>query len=126
MKGTVSSLSKANFDAFLEGEQIVAIYFSADWCQPCHAFAPIFAKVAKQYPDFYFGSIDVEKEKELAEDFNIRSVPTLIIFREHVALCMESGTLSESTLTDLIKQAQALDMQEVRKTIAQQWVKAQG
>ncbi|MDF2530061.1 MAG: trxA [Gammaproteobacteria bacterium] len=126
MTNTITTLSKHNFDAFLEGEQVVVVYFSADWCQPCHAFAPIFEKVAAQYPNLKFGSIDVEKQKELADDFNIRSVPTLIIFREHVALCMESGTLSEPVLNDLIKQAQALNMQEVRKTIAQQWVKDQG
>ncbi|MDO8954308.1 MAG: thioredoxin family protein [Gammaproteobacteria bacterium] len=125
MKNTITVLTKDNFDAFVESEQVVAVYFSADWCEPCHAFAPIFKKVAEQYADLKFGSIDVEKQKELADDFNIRSVPTLIIFREHVALCMESGTLSESTLTDLIKQAQALDMKEVRKTIAEQWVKDQ-
>jgi thioredoxin 1 len=125
MKNTITALSKTNFDAFLEGDQIVAVYFSADWCQPCHVFAPIFEKVAGQYPEIKFGSIDVEQEKELASDFNIRSVPTLIIFREHVALCMESGALSEPVLKDLIKQAQALDMQEVRKEIAKQWVKGQ-
>lgn len=122
----ITILTKENFDSFVDQDQIAVVYFSADWCKPCHAFAPIFKKVADQNPDLCFGSIDVEQEKELADDFNIRSVPTLIIFREHVALCMESGTLSESVLTDLIKQAKALDMKEVRKAIAQQWVKDQG
>jgi thioredoxin 1 len=126
MKNAITTLSKHNFDAFLEGEQIVVVHFSADWCQPCHAFAPIFEKVAAQYSSIKFGSIDVEQQKELADDFNIRSVPTLMIFREHVALCMESGTLSEPVLKDLIKQAEDLDMQEVRKEIAKQWVKDQG
>jgi thioredoxin 1 len=126
MSNHITTLTKENFDAFLEGEQIVVVYFSADWCQPCHAFAPVFNKVAEQHSDMRFGSIDVEKQKELADDFNIRSVPTLIIFREHVALCMESGTLSETVLTDLIKQAESLDMNEVRKAIAQQWVKNDG
>jgi len=116
----ITNLNKSSFDEFLQTDKIVAVYFWAEWCKPCHAFRHTFEKVAAELTDVAFGTIDVEAEEELSQDFHIRSVPTLVIFRDHVALCMESGALSEFTLRDLIDQASLLDMDEVREKIAKE------
>src|SRR3990167_6125141 len=88
INNTIKVLTKQNFDAFLETPQIVAVYFWAEWCEPCHAFQKSFEKIVGEYPQVRFGSIDVEAQPELMQDFGIRSVPTIAIFREHVALCI--------------------------------------
>lgn len=119
----VAVLTKDNFDAFLETDQVVVAYFWAEWCQPCHAFGDTFRAVAKRYASVKFGAIDVEAEAELMNDFGIRSVPTIAIFRDHVALCMESGALTDKALSDLIEQALHLDMKTVHRQIAQNLVK---
>lgn len=116
------NLTKNNFDAFLETDQVVVVYFRADWCQPCIGFKAVFEKVVKAYPTVQFGIVDVEAEKELMEDFGIRSIPTVMIFRNHVALCMESGALREKTLKELIDQAVALDMKTVHQQIAKKMI----
>ena len=122
MSTAVTALTKKNFDAFLKTDRVVVAYFWAEWCQPCKSFKPVFNKVVAQFPNVSFGTIDVKVEKELMEDFGIHSVPTLMIFRNHVALCMESGALTEKTLKDLIQQAEALDMQKVHQQIAKQMI----
>ena len=94
------------------------LYFWADWCEPCKAFKPTFKAVAKDYPNVSFATIDTESEVKLAQDFDIRSIPTIIILRGHVALCKESGVLTGPALEDLIKQASDLDMHAVNAKIA--------
>ncbi len=122
MTSTVTTLTKQSFDAFLETDHVVVAYFWAEWCQPCKGFKTIFNKVVGQFPEVHFGMIDVETEKELMEDFGIRSVPTIMIFRNHVALCIESGALTEKALKDLIDQAVSLDMQKVHQQIAKKMI----
>ncbi len=119
----VTPLTKSNFDAFLDDPNVVVVYFWAEWCQPCHAVGQAIESMASAYCDVKFGSIDTEAQTELAKDFNIRSIPTLAIFRDHVALCIESGALPESAIRDLIQQAQALDMASVHKKIAENLLK---
>ncbi len=111
-------LHHKNFDQFLDSDQVVVVYFRADWCQPCKVFRPIFDATAAERDDACFGIVDTEQQSELVKDFEIRSVPTVMIFREHVALCMESGTLTASSFNDLIDQAKNIDMDEVHKNIA--------
>ncbi len=118
----VTSLTTAQFDQFLETDQIVVIVFSAEWCQPCEPFKQIVNAVSKESKHVLFGLVDVEKEKELSRDFGILSVPTVMIFREHVALCRASGVMTQQALIDLIAQAKALNMDEVLQGIAQQFL----
>lgn len=106
----IHELNAQNFDATLDEHDTVVIDFWAPWCQPCLAFKPIFERVAEQFPQVCFASIDVQAEKELSEDFNIRQIPLIMILRQRVALFSEAGTLTQSALVDLVQQALKLDM----------------
>ena len=111
-KGLVSKLE--------EKEGIVFLDFWASWCGPCKAFAPIYEKVSEEHDDITFGKVNTEQEQELAAGFGIRSIPTLMVFREGVLLFRQPGMLPEEALEDLVRQVRALDMDEVRKEIAEQ------
>ncbi len=116
---SVIELTQANFDEIIENNDIVVADFWADWCEPCRTFDPIYEQVASEHPEIVFGKINTEKEKQLSNDFNVRSIPMLMIFRQNIAVAAESGLLPASVLKDLIKQAQHLDMDEVRQKITQ-------
>jgi thioredoxin 1 len=119
----ITALNKDNIDGFLESKQVIVVYFWAEWCAPCKGFKPVFNRVAAKESEVLFGTVDIDAQKELAQDFHIRSVPTIMVFREHIALCQESGALPESALVDLINQAKGLEMSKVREEIAKQMVK---
>jgi thioredoxin 1 len=97
---------------------IVFLDFWASWCGPCRAFAPVYEKVADQHPDVVWGKVNTEEEQRLAQTFGIRAIPTLMIFREGVLLFSNPGVVPAEALEDLLKQVQALDMDEVRRDIA--------
>ncbi|HPI39639.1 MAG TPA: thioredoxin [Pseudobdellovibrionaceae bacterium] len=108
-------LTKENFQKTIENNDIVIIDFWASWCGPCKAFAPIFDKVAAKNPDIVFGKVNTEEQMELASSFEVRSIPTLMIFREKTIIFYQPGMLPENALEDIIGKAKALDMDEVRK-----------
>ncbi|MEO5376444.1 MAG: thioredoxin [Magnetococcus sp. DMHC-6] len=110
-------LTRDNFEQTVLENDIVIIDFWAGWCGPCKSFAPIYEKVSELFPDVVFGKVETDQERELAEDFQIRSIPTLMIFREKIILFSQAGMLPEKELKELIKNAQELDMEEVRKSI---------
>jgi thioredoxin 1 len=112
-----------NFNDIVSNNDIVIIDFWAEWCGPCKSFAPIFEKVSEQYPDIVFGKLDTEAEQELAGYFQVRSIPTTIILKEGIAVFMQPGVMPEEAFAELIPQVQALDMDEVRKEIAEQEAK---
>ena len=114
------ALTKDNFKDTLEKNGIVFIDWWAAWCGPCKAFAPVYDRVAEANPDITFAKIDTDAEQELGSAFAIRSIPTLMIFRDGVPLFAQPGALPQDALEDLVQKVRALDMDEVRRTIAEQ------
>ncbi|MEV6122589.1 thioredoxin [Streptomyces sp. NPDC052077] len=119
MSSTVE-LTKENFDQTVTDNEFVLIDFWAAWCGPCRQFSPVYEKAAKENPDLVFGKVDTEAQPELAAAFGIQSIPTLMIVRDQVAVFAQPGALPEAALTDVIGQARKLDMDEVRKAVAEQ------
>ncbi|NKB42245.1 MAG: thioredoxin [Ilumatobacter sp.] len=110
-------------DAFEEtvlSDGIVLVDFWAEWCGPCKSFAPVFEAASEQHPDISFTKIDTEAEQQIAGALEIRSIPTLMIFRDGVQLFSQPGALPAHALEDIVKRVKALDMDEVRAEIAKE------
>lgn len=116
----VVELTKENFEETVTGNDFVIVDYWAPWCGPCRSFAPTFEKVSEEHPDIVFAKVNTEDEQEIAGHFQIRSIPTLMIFREKVIIFSQPGALPESGLKDLIQRASDLDMAEVHKQIAEE------
>jgi thioredoxin len=116
---SVSDLTTEQFDATVGGNDIVVADFWAPWCGPCRGFAPVFEKVAGENTDVKFVKINTDEEQELATHFSIRSIPTLMIFREQVIVFQQPGALSKGALEDILRQVRELDMAEVKRGAAQ-------
>lgn len=112
-------LTNANFDQIIEHNDMVIIDFWAEWCGPCKSFAPVFEQVSNQFPDVIFGKIDTESEPELAKDFNVRSIPMILVLRQNIVVFSQAGVMPASALVELIEQAKALDMDKVRQDLGQ-------
>ncbi|MFE6160037.1 thioredoxin [Streptomyces sp. NPDC056486] len=125
MTSTTVELTKENFDQTVTDNEFVLIDFWAEWCGPCKSFAPVYEKAAEGNPDMVFGKVDTEAQPELAQAFGIQSIPTLMIVRDQVAVFAQPGALPEAALEDVIGQARQLDMDEVRKSVAEEQAKTQ-
>ena len=115
-------------DAFEEtvlGDGIVLVDFWAEWCGPCKSFAPVFEAASEQHPDISFTKVDTEAEQQIAGALEIRSIPTLMVFRDGVQLFSQAGALTGHALEDLIGQVEALDMDQVRAEIAAEHASAE-
>jgi thioredoxin 1 len=112
------TLTTQNFSQTIAENALVIVDFWASWCGPCKAFAPTFEAAAARYPDIIFGKVDTEAEGELASAFAIRSIPTLMLFREQIGLFSQAGALPASALDEVIAQARAMDMDAVRAELA--------
>ena len=111
-------LTKENFEKVINESPMVIVDFWAPWCGPCRGFAPIYDKAAETHRDVVFGKVNTDAEQELAGAFNIRSIPTLMVFREKVVLFQQAGALPASALEQVISQTKSLDMAKVRQEIA--------
>ncbi|WKU04053.1 thioredoxin [Micromonospora sp. HUAS LYJ1] len=111
-------LTTANFDEVTESSGIVLVDFWAEWCGPCKRFGPVYERSSEKHPDITFGKVDTEAQQELGAKFDIRSIPTIMAIRDGVIVFAQPGALPESALENLIEQVQALDMDDVRKQLA--------
>ena len=113
-------LTKDTFETTIVDNDVVLVDFWAAWCGPCRSFAPTYEKVSADHPDVVFAKVDTEDQEELAGYFGIRSIPTLMIFRDQIGIYSQPGALPEASLRDLLNQALALDMDRVREEIAKE------
>lgn len=114
------ALTKDNFNDTVEKNDTIIIDFWASWCGPCKSFAPTFETASKNHEDVVFAKVNTEEQQELAEACNIRSIPTLMIFREQILLYSQAGALPPAQLEDIIDKTKALDMDQVRVDIEKQ------
>jgi len=113
------TLTKDNFDQVVNGSDMVLVDFWAPWCGPCKGFAPVFEAASEKHGDIVFAKVNTDDEQELAASFNIRSIPTLMFFREKVILYSQAGALPGSALEQIISKGKELDMAVVHKEIAE-------
>jgi thioredoxin 2 len=117
---SIVDLDKDTFQAAIQGSKPLIVDFWAPWCGPCRSFAPIFDQAAGKHDDITFAKVNTEDQQELATGMGIRSIPTLMVFREQVLLFSQPGALSASQLDELITQVKAVDMEQVHADIAAQ------
>jgi thioredoxin 1 len=113
------ALTATDFADTVADNDIVLIDFWADWCGPCHRFAPVYEEASERHEDVVFAKVDTEQELELAQGFGIQSIPTLMAFRERILVFSQAGALPPEALEELIGKVRELDMDDIRRKIAE-------
>ena len=116
----VVELTKENFEQVVTSNPTVIVDYWAPWCGPCRGFAPVFEKVAEMHPDVVFAKVNTDEEQEIATHFQIRSIPTLMVFRDQVIVFSQPGALPQGAFEQVVQKAKTLDMEEVRKHMAEE------
>ena len=116
----VVELTKENFEQVVTSNATVIVDYWAPWCGPCRGFAPVFEKVSEAHHDVVFAKVNTDEEQEIAAHFQIRSIPTLMVFREQIIVFSQPGALPQGAFEQVVSKAKALDMEEVRKQLEQQ------
>ena len=112
------TITADNFESTVQENSIVVLDFWASWCGPCRNFAPIFEHASDEHADIVFGKVNTEEQQSLAEAFQIRSIPTLMVFRDQIMLYNTPGALPKTAFEELLGKVKALDMDHVRAEIA--------
>ena len=110
-------LTKENFEQTVNDNPMVIVDFWAPWCGPCRGFAPVYDKASEAHPDVVFAKVNTDEQQEIAGAFGIRSIPTLMVFREKVILFQQAGALPGNALEQVITQAKSLDMAKVHQEV---------
>jgi len=114
------ALTEENFRDTIDNNGIVLVDFWASWCGPCKMFEPIFEEASDKYSDVVFGKVNTEEQQQLAAMFQVRSIPTLMIFRDQIVIFSQPGMLPAAALDEIVQKAKDLDMDQVREEIAKQ------
>ena len=116
----VVELTKENFEQVVTTNPTVVVDYWAPWCGPCRGFAPVFERVAEANPDVVFAKVNTDDEQEIAAHFQIRSIPTLMVFRDQIIVFSQPGALPQNALEQVVSKAKTLDMEQIRAEIAKQ------
>ena len=116
----IVELTKENFEQVITSNATVIVDYWAPWCGPCRGFAPVFEKVSESHPDVVFAKVNTDEEQEIAAHFQIRSIPTLMVFREQIIVFSQPGALPQGAFEQVVTRAKTLDMDEVRKQVQAQ------
>jgi thioredoxin 1 len=116
-QSVVQAITGNRFESLIEQNDVVFVDFWASWCAPCKQFAKVYEQVAALNPQVTFAAINIENESDLAETFNIRSIPHLMVFKQGIAIYSESGSMPESTLKELVEQALEADVSGIREQL---------
>jgi thioredoxin 1 len=118
-------LTEENVNEAIKNNKTLLIDFWAEWCAPCKTFAPVFEQASEKHPDIAFASCDTEAQQRVAGMFGISSIPTLVVIKEQILIFQQAGALPEAALEDVLQQTIKLDMDKVRKRIAEEKAKEQ-
>jgi thioredoxin 1 len=116
----IVELTKENFEQVVTSNPTVIVDYWAPWCGPCRGFAPVFEKVAEKHPDVVFAKVNTDEEQEIASHFQIRSIPTLMVFRDQIIVYSQPGALPQGAFEQVVDKVKQLDMDEVRKQVESQ------
>jgi thioredoxin 1 len=118
-------ITQENFESTINENDTVLVDFWAPWCGPCHQFAPVFESMSEAHPDIVFAKVNTEEQQEIAGHFQIRSIPTLMVFRQQIIVFSQPGAIPPAGLASVVEKVGELDMDEVRRQVAEQ-ARAQG